>query len=80
MIRYAPAPVAAPQPSCRATQVARMADHMREMAFAGETVSEDTLVQRGWPRPIVRRLLPEAVAPARRLSVRQVAQAEARPQ
>jgi len=76
MIRYQPAippRPAAPAPSCRTSLVDRMADQMREMAFAGQTVSSETLVQMGWTLPTVKRLSPDAIALARRQSVRRLA-------
>lgn len=74
MIRYQPAPADNPAPpSCHASLVNRMASDMREMAFAGQNVSTETLVQRGWTLPTVKRLSGEAVARARRQSVRRVA-------
>lgn len=72
MIRFAPKPAPQPASSCRDTAVARMSDDMREMAFAGENVSPETLEQRGWPAELVRKLSREAVQRARRMSVRQL--------
>ncbi|MFC7067520.1 hypothetical protein [Brucella rhizosphaerae] len=46
---------------------------MREMAFAGESVSPDTLAYHGFTRDVVEKFGESAVALARRLSVRQVA-------
>lgn len=74
MIRFqasTPSPVT-PLPSCRRSLIDRMADDMREMAFAGETVSSETLQSRGWTLKTVQRFSPEAVALARRHSVRQL--------
>ncbi|WP_394689016.1 hypothetical protein [Hoeflea sp.] len=71
MIRYQPIPSDKPvPPSCHASLVGRMADDMREMAFAGENVSTETLVQRGWTLPTIKRLSAKAAACARRQSVR----------
>jgi len=72
MIRYqssTPALVGSP-PSCRTALVSRLADDMREMAFAGQNVSPETLAQRGWSQPAVKRLSAAAIAQARRQSVR----------
>lgn len=80
MIRYSsPDPVKAAavkiaaQPRCIRTLEERMADDMRELAFAGENVSVETLKQRGWTEPTIARLSPDAARIARRQSVRQVA-------
>lgn len=74
MIRYQPTPANSPAPpSCHASLVERMASDMREMAFAGQNVSTETLVQRGWTLPTVKRLSGEAINRARRESVRRQA-------
>lgn len=75
MIRYQASPAdAATLPfSCRAALTSRMADQMREMAFAGQTVSAETLTERGWSPASIKRLAPDAIALARRQSVRRVA-------
>lgn len=49
-----------------------MADQMREMAFAGQTVSTETLTERGWSPASIKSLAPDAVARARRQSVRRL--------
>lgn len=49
-----------------------MADTMREMAFAGENVSLDTLAHHGFTHDIVEKFGARAVALARRLSVKRV--------
>jgi hypothetical protein len=49
-----------------------MADQMREMAFAGQTVSPETLAERGWSAASIKRLAPDAIARARRQSVRRL--------
>lgn len=75
MISYQPSPTPAPAPhasSCHAALVSRMADDMREMAFAGQNVSHETLVQHGWTLPVIKRLSPEATARARRQSTRRI--------
>lgn len=50
-----------------------MADDMRELAFADQNVSIETLVQRGWTESTISRLHGDAARIARRLSVRQIA-------
>jgi hypothetical protein len=73
MIRFRLSETIAPPPqSCGRKLVDRMADDMREMAFAGETVSLETLIQRGYPLAVVRRLSTRAIGIARRASVRHV--------
>lgn len=75
MIRFRPdtTKIITSRPRCKRSVEERMASDIREMAFSGETVSEETLVARGWPEAAVRRLGATAVAIARRQSVRQVA-------
>tara|TARA_R110002020_G_scaffold467027_4_gene690179 strand:- start:920 stop:1144 length:225 start_codon:yes stop_codon:yes gene_type:complete len=74
MIQYQATTPPQPAPSsCHASLVDRMASDMREMAFAGQNVSTETLVQRGWTLPTVKRLSGEAIARARRQSVRRQA-------
>ena len=78
MIRYlSPKDAAAAKivavPRCIRNLEARMADDMREMAYAGQNVSIETLIERGWTRNSIRRLSSVAVAIARRQSIRQVA-------
>jgi len=76
MIRYQASPAhgatttQVPSPSCRMALIDRMASDMREMAFAGQNVSTETLVQRGWTAPVIKRLSSEAIDRARRLSTR----------
>jgi hypothetical protein len=74
MIRFqaSPAATATPTPSCRASLVDRMADDMREMAFADQNVSAESLAERGWPATTIKRLASDAVARARRASVRRL--------
>lgn len=60
-------------PRCIRSLEERMAGDMREMAFAGQNVSVETLIERGWTKNTVQRLSPVAVAIARRQSTRQVA-------
>ncbi|UTV37617.1 hypothetical protein MYG64_04685 [Ensifer adhaerens] len=57
-------------PRCVRTLEERLADDMRELAYSGHI---ETLQQRGWSEPTLKRLLPEAAKIARRQSVRQVA-------
>lgn len=73
MIKIKQKPISKPAQTCRDTVVVRMADTMREMAFSGENVSPDTLAHYGFTHDIVEKFGERAVALARRLSVRQVA-------
>ncbi|MBG20869.1 MAG: hypothetical protein CML31_13095 [Rhizobiales bacterium] len=76
MIRYQPTaqPIAKhAAKSCSDALVAKMAEEMREMAFAGENVSAETLKSRGWTEDTIKRLSGPATERARRLSVRRVA-------
>lgn len=60
-------------PRCIRSLEERMADDMRELAFSGRNVSEETLIERGWTKPTIKRLAPVATEIARRKSTRQVA-------
>ncbi|KQY20762.1 hypothetical protein ASD32_04930 [Rhizobium sp. Root483D2] len=78
MIRYCTQPdnplaKIAAAPRCIRSLEERMADDMREMAFADQNVSVETLVQRGWTTKTVSRFAATARDIARRQSVRQVA-------
>lgn len=78
MIRYrkhAELPLAkiAAAPCCIRSLEERMADDMREMAFADQNVSVQSLIERGWTAKTVARFAPSAREIARRQSVRQVA-------
>lgn len=74
MIRYVRIETPSPQPRrCGPSLVDRMAEDMREMAFAGETVNVETLGQRGYSAAVVKRLAAKATAVARRRSIRQIA-------
>ncbi|MDR6757813.1 hypothetical protein J2Y48_003110 [Mycoplana sp. BE70] len=76
MIRYITHPnttaAIAAKPRCVRSLEERMADDMRELAFAGDNVSVETLISRGWTRNTVLRLHDKAAAIARRKSIRQV--------
>ncbi|ATN32876.1 hypothetical protein ACO34A_03555 [Rhizobium sp. ACO-34A] len=76
MIRFQriPDPTPVPQPSrCIRSLQERMADDMRELAFAGRNVSLETLVECGWTVDTIKRLAPEAREIARRKAVTQTA-------
>lgn len=73
MIRIKQKSISKPVSTCRDNVVIKLADTMREMAFAGENVSPDTLAHHGFTHEIVEKFGDRAVALARRLSVRQVA-------
>lgn len=74
MIRYQPTATPQPRPApCFRSVTERMADDMRELAFAGQNVSVETLGARGYSPDVVKRLGPGAVAMARRQSTKQVA-------
>jgi hypothetical protein len=76
MIRFQPIPTApVPPPRCETSLVERMADDMREMAFAGQNVNAETLGYRGWTALLIKRLGPQAAAIARRKSTRQIVSA-----
>ncbi|MBO0142288.1 hypothetical protein JZX87_14065 [Agrobacterium sp. Ap1] len=74
MIRFEPAPkITQPVGRCFRTVTERMANDMRELAFAGQNVSNETLASRGYSVDVVKRIGPKAVAMARRQSTRQIA-------
>lgn len=78
MIRFQPVSEARkhPQPPrCIRSLQERMADDMRELAFAGRNVSLETLVECGWTIDTIKRLAPEAREIARRKAVTQTARA-----
>ena len=72
IIRPAPMPSGQPRRACRSVLVERLADDIREMAFAGENVSAETLALRGYSPVAIEALLPAATAHARRLSIRHI--------
>jgi len=59
---------------CFSQVTRRMADDMRELAFAGQNVSPETLASRGYSADVVKRIAPKAIALARRQSTRQIAE------
>ncbi len=73
MIRYQPTatPLSRPTP-CFRSVTERMADDMRELTFAGQNVSVETLGARGYSADVVKHLGPGAVAMARCQSTKQV--------
>lgn len=77
MIQYQPAPKILPAVAalgCMRSIEKSMAEVIREMAFSGETVSAETLKQRGYSEATVKRFGQAAVNEARRKSVRRVEQ------
>lgn len=60
-------------PRCVRSLEERMADDMREMAFADQNVSVETLIERGWTAKTIARCSKPAREIARRQSIRQVA-------
>lgn len=76
MIRFQKIDIAPKAPApCFRSIAERMADDMRELAFAGQNVSPETLASRGYSADVVKRIGPKAVAMARRQSTRQIAEA-----
>lgn len=72
MIRYqaAGAQIAKPERTTGAEEITScMAETMREMAFSGETVNAETLIQRGFTPATVERFSAEAAIIARRRSI-----------
>ncbi|CDZ43068.1 Hypothetical protein NGAL_HAMBI1146_58410 [Neorhizobium galegae bv. officinalis] len=78
MIRFQPTPTyqtVKQPPRCFRSLAERMADDMRELAFAGQNVSVETLGERGYPEEVVKRLGAKAIGIARRQSTRQIVEA-----
>ena len=73
MIRVKQKAAIQPSLNCRENVIIKMAETMRELAFAGDNVSPETLAHHGFTREVVDRFGERAVALARRLSVYQVA-------
>ncbi len=74
MIRFEPAPQPRQlPPRCIRSLEERMADDLRELAFAGQNTDDKALMARGWTAATIKRLAPRATEIARRQSVRQVA-------
>lgn len=71
MIRYQPGP-GRTAITCHARIRDAMADAMREMDGSGQTVSVETLQQRGFTTAAIERFSDAAVQQARRQSVRHV--------
>jgi hypothetical protein len=76
MIRFTTKSTPAPRPVIKPVMrsiAERMADDMNELAFAGRAVSAETLRERGYTDPVIKRIAPEATQIARRNAVRHVA-------
>lgn len=73
MIRFAQKPIAPCIKPVMRSIAERMASDMNEMAFAGYNVSEQTLRERGYTAPVIKRIAPEAAQIARRTAIRQIA-------
>lgn len=58
--------------SCISSVESRLADKMREMAFAGENVTPETLETHGFSREVVEKLGQRAAALARRRSIKRI--------
>ncbi|QFP61910.1 hypothetical protein [Brucella anthropi] len=59
-------------PTCTSSVENRLADKMREMAFAGENVTPETLESRGFSREVVTKLGQRAAALALRRSIKRI--------
>lgn len=76
MIRFQPKPLPIPQATrCQINLAERMAEDIRELAFADQNVNAETLGYRGWTPALVKRIGPKATAIARRKSVRHAIEA-----
>ncbi len=58
--------------TCISSVESRLADKMREMAFAGENVTPETLANYGFSREVVAKLGHRAAAIARRRSIKRI--------
>lgn len=58
--------------TCMKSVESRLADKMREMAFAGENVTPETLENYGFSREVVAKLGRRAAALARRRSIKRI--------
>lgn len=76
MIQFAKRPHAAlaPARTCRALMIDSLERTMREMAFAGENVTPETLMQHGFNAAVIERYGAAAVGMARRRSIRRIGQ------
>lgn len=66
-----------PVRTCRERMIDELEITMREMAFAGENVTPETLKQRGYSDAVIARYAPAAVDMAGRRSIRRVNHVEA---
>jgi len=75
MIEFTPKPTVATTnriPPVMRSIAERMADDMNELAFAGRNVNVETLKERGYTLPVIKRLAEDAAQIARRRAVRHV--------
>lgn len=72
MIQFQPKNTPRVAPSCISNIEIRLADKMREMAFAGENVTPETLANYGFSREVVAKLGQRAAALARRQSIKRI--------
>jgi len=72
MIQFQPKTQSPVARTCISSVESRLADKMREMAFAGENVTPETLKNHGFSREIVAKLGQRAAALARRQSIKRI--------
>ncbi len=72
MIQYQPKTQSPVTRTCISSVESRLADKMREMAFAGENVTPETLESHGFSREVVAKLGQRAAAIARRRSIKRI--------
>lgn len=72
MIQFQPKKQSLAARTCISSVEGRLADKMREMAFAGENVTPETLDNHGFSREIVAKLGQRAAALARRQSIKRI--------
>ncbi len=72
MIQFQPKAQTVQPRTCISSVESRLADKMREMAFAGENVTPETLANYGFSREVVAKLGQRAAALARRRSIKRI--------
>jgi hypothetical protein len=72
MIQFQPKTTTRLAQNCISSVESRLADKMREMAFAGENVTPETLENHGFSREVVAKLGQRAAALARRQSIKRI--------
>ncbi len=72
MIQFHPKAQTIQPPTCISSLESRLAEKMREMAFAGEKVTPESLENYGFAREVVEKFGQRAAALARRRSIKRI--------